>query len=154
MAFLIKDELGNIIDDFALQAIIQGDDTIVEECIEAAIEEVSSRLTPNDKKDWLDGRPLYDVEAIFAATGTDRNALMLQNTKIVAGWQIVLKGNAGLDYEKLKSAYDRATKYLIDLATGEVNSRTLPRLKPAAEDTSTESQWRYGSRRKFNHDLN
>jgi hypothetical protein len=154
MAYLTKDELSNIIDDFALDAIVADKVGIVEEAIEAAIEEVSSRLTPNDKKEWLDGRPLYNVDAIFNATGTERNALMLQNTKIVAGWQIVLKGNAGLDYEKLKSAYDRATKYLIQLATGEVNSRTLPRVAPATDEAAAAKQWRYGSRRKFSHDLN
>ncbi|MEO7212648.1 hypothetical protein [Mucilaginibacter sp.] len=150
MAFLIKEEFKTVIRDYQLDAITDGDDSIVDTAIEIAIEEVSSYFNASDKKVWEDGRPHYDVPAIFAAIGAQRNALMLANTKIVAIWYLLDLCNTGLEYDEAKDRYDRATAYLKALAKGDVNSATLPRLAgPPPED---ELPYRFGSRNKFTHE--
>lgn len=150
MAFLEKADLRSAIREYQLDVITDGDDTIVLMAIDAAIEQVSSILTPNSKKVWDDGRPHYDVPAIFAATGTARNALMLANTKTVAMWHLIQLCNTGLEYDDAKERYDRAIKYLMDLASGEVNSPTLPLI--TVEPPDDEQPFAMGSRRKFCHD--
>ncbi|MEZ2337681.1 hypothetical protein AB6735_18690 [Mucilaginibacter sp. RCC_168] len=151
MAFLEKSDLRSKIREYQLNSITDNDDTIVEMAIEAGIEEASSLLTRNDKKEWDDGRPHYDVEAIFNASGTDRNGLMLANTKSIVMWHLIDLCNTGLDYEKAESRYDRAVEYLEKLAAGDgANSRTLPRI--TAEPPIDDQPFAMGSRRKFCHD--
>lgn len=150
MAFLEKADLKSSIREYQLNSITDNDDTIVYMAIDAAIEEASSILTRNDKKVWDDGRPHYDVAAIFAATGNARNALMLSNTKSIAMWHLIELCNTGIDYELAQDRYDRAVKYLRDLAAGNVNSGTLPQITTDPPDD--EQPFAMGSRRKFCHD--
>lgn len=150
MAFLEKADFKSAIRDYQLDAITDDDDTIVEVAIDMAIEEVSSIFTPSDKKVWEDGRPHYDVEAIFTATGADRNPLMMGNTLTVAIWHLVFLCNVGVEYDKAEARYDRAITYLKALAKGDMNSGTLPRITiPPPDD---DQPFGFGSRLKFNHD--
>jgi hypothetical protein len=153
MPFLTKEDLNTVIRDYELETITEGEDTIVDEAIEAAIDEVASILTPNDMKLWQDGRPHYDVVAIFNATGTERNALMLTHTKSVAMWHLVQLCNTGLIYKDAVDRYDRAIEYLNRLAAGKVNSRTLPKVAPPTVEEPEEQTepFRMGSNKKFNH---
>ncbi|MBD1394270.1 hypothetical protein [Mucilaginibacter glaciei] len=150
MAFLEKTDFSSVIRMYELDTITANDDTLVDQAIEAAIEEVSGYFVPNDKKQWDDGRPHYDVEAIFNATGTNRNALMMANTKIVAIWHLLILCNTGFEYEEAKDRYDRSTTYLKKLGAGEINSRTLPRI--TVEPPEDELPFQMGSRPKFNHE--
>lgn len=68
--------------------ITEGDTQIVLQAIDAAIEEVRSYL-----------RTRYDTYLIFNAEGNDRNALILENTKVVAVWNIIRLSNAEIIYE-------------------------------------------------------
>ena len=150
MAFLEKADFKTIIREYQLNSITDNDDTIIDTAIEMAIEEVSSILTADSNKIWQDGRRHYDVEAIFSTTGNNRNALMLGNTKIVAIWHLLILCNTGLDYQEAEGRYDRAIKYLKQLAKGEVNSRTLPLI--TTEPPEDELPFGFGSRPKFNHE--
>lgn len=148
--FLQKDELNSKSYAYILEQITEGDDTIIEEGINAAIEEVKSYLTPNNKQAWLDGRKVYDAEGIFNATGNDRNALILSFTKNIAVWKIIELCNADMLYEKQRELYDRAINYLDKLSKGQVTISILPSIDPTSAIASKQP-FRYGSRTKFNH---
>lgn len=150
MSFLTKEDLKSGIRDYNLAAITDNDDDIVERAIDAGIEEVSSSLVANEKKEWYAGQFRYDVDAIFSAEGAERNQLMLTNTITVTLWHLVGLCNTGLDYKDLQDRYDRAIKYINDLASGKKNSRTLPRIEE--EPPADQEPFAMGSRDKFNHD--
>lgn len=152
MAFIIKDELRSIIKENHIDKIVGFDDTIIEMGIAAAISEVRNTLTPGNKKGWRDGRPHYDVAAIFSATGDERNPLLLEITKVVAVWWIIGICNAGVIYEKIESRYDRATESLKDLASGESNDSTLPIINNGETEDESTKPFRSGSRPKFHHE--
>lgn len=152
MAYLTQEELKTVIRQNHLAKIVEDDDTIVEVAIEAAIDEVKSRLTPGRKKEWKDGRPFYDTEAIFAKEGENRNMLLLEITKTIALWWIVELSNAGVHYEKIEGRYDRAVAYLKDLASGEANINGLPLLPDEEPGQNSVLPFRSGSRPKFHHE--
>lgn len=151
--FIEKEDLGNVIYDYQLDQITDGDDNIVAQGIAAAVEEAKSYLTPNinDKK-WLDGRILYDVETIFSATELDRNSLILQHCCTLAKWHIAQLCNADFIYEKAKDRYDRAISWFTKIATGTINLSTLPQLVRDEETAGDKQPFEFGSRIKFKHD--
>lgn len=151
--FIEKGDLGAVIYDYQLDQITDGNDDIVAQGIAAAIEEAKSYLTPNinDKK-WLDGRILYDVQAIFNATGNDRHSLIIQHCCTLAKWHIAELCNADFIYEKAKDRYDRAISWFTKIATGTINLTTLPQLVRDETTAGDKQPFEFGSRVKFNHD--
>lgn len=152
MAFIEIEEMKTVMYDYQLDQITDNDDSIISMGIATAIEEVRSYLTPNNQHQFRDGRLIYDTEAIFSATGTDRNDLILAITKTVAEWWITQLCNADIVYEQIKDRYDRATKWLNQLKDGELNLTTLPQLDLFGDDNPNAAQLFYGSRTKFNHE--
>jgi len=156
MPFLTKSELRSVLRENKIAQISDSDDTIVEMAISAGMTEVRSRIAPNNKKSWQDGRLKYDIATIFAATGEERNPLILEITKVVSMWWLICRNNAGVHYEVIRDRYSAAVDYLKDLATGEANDPTLPIIQdPVDEDgnpTSLAKPFRMGSRLKFNHE--
>lgn len=154
MAYLTVPELKSAIYDYQLLQIVEDDLTIAEMAISAAIEEVKSLLTPNNKKAWGDGRKLYDTDAIFSQTGDARNGLLLTHTKSVAVWYVTQLSNVDIVYQQVKDRYDRAITYLKDLAAGNSSITTLPVLpsEDDADNPASKKPFRFGSRTKFNHE--
>lgn len=150
--FLAKDDLGSVIYSYQLEQITEGNDDLVAQALNAAIEEAKSYLTPNikDKKSF-DGRLLYDVEAIFGATGTDRNSLILQHCVTLAKWHLSVLCNADFIYEQAKERYDRAVDWFVKIAKGTINLSSLPQLTITDENNETQP-FVSGSRSKFNHE--
>lgn len=122
-----------------INEITEGDEQVVLQAIEEAIEEVRSYL-----------RPRYDTEAVFDAEGATRNALILGNTKVVTVWNIIKLSNAETIYDMWKDRYDRVIKYLEGVAEG-VRTPSLPLLKN--ENGEVKIKIRFGSNPKFNHSL-
>lgn len=147
--FLKKEDLGSAMYGYQLEQITEGDDTIIDIAMAAAEEELRSYLSGNNKNEWQDGRLQYNVEEILTATGEDRNALIVKMAVTLAKWWIVDLCNADLIYEQAKERYDRATKWLKDLASGEVNLSSLPQINT---EESTKEPFHFGSRKKFNHE--
>jgi phage gp36-like protein len=141
--FLSKEDLGSAIYGYQVDQITEGNDDLVLQAIGAAIEEVGG---------YLSGASLYNVSAIFAATGTNRNALILTHTITVAKWYLVELCNADVIYEQAKERYDRAVKWLISLSKKAVTLESLPIL-PIASSSSETDTFGYGSRVKFTHDI-
>jgi len=150
--FISKEELGSVIYGYQLDQITEGDESIALEAINAAIEEVKSYLTGNNKKEWFDGRIQYDVEAIFNATGQDRNSIILAQIKTISKWHIVELSNSDIIYETAKERYDRAINYLNKLAKGEITLSSLPVKTEEAQGAQQPEPFLYGSRKKFNHE--
>ena len=149
--FLVKEDLKNNIYSYQVEQITEGDESIVLQALDTAEQEVKSYFYTNDKKEYLDGRPRYNTEAIFAKRGEERNALVVSLCLSVAKWYIVDLCNADIIYDHAKERYDRAIEYLKRLAKGEVNISSLP-IVPRTEETEKQiTPFVYGSRTKFNH---
>lgn len=146
--FLQDTDLGAIIYDHQLAQIVEDDDTIVLQAMQVAEEEVKGYLTENNKREHLDGRLRYDVDAIFSAQGNERNSLLVRHASTIAKWYIVELCNAEVLYENIKERYDRATEYLKKLAKGEVNISSLPQINT---DNNPAQPFSMMSRNKFNH---
>ncbi|MXV37684.1 DUF1320 domain-containing protein [Flavobacteriaceae bacterium Ap0902] len=153
--FLQKEDLKNNIYNYQIDQITEGDDIIVLQAMASAEEELRSYLQGNHKKEYLDGRLRYDVDAILSATGTDRNAMLLNCAINIAKWNIVDLCNVDIIYEQAKERYDRAVDWLKQLAKGVVNLSSLPTIKESDDTDESESKMNafiYGSRKKFNHE--
>jgi len=152
--FLTKEELKSVIYAYQIEQITEDDDDIVFMSITAAVDEVKSYLRANNKREWLDGRIRYDVDAVFSATGTERNALLLEYTKNVAFYNITRLCNLDVIYEQAKDRYDRAIDFLKKVNKGDI-TLDLPEITPPPppENGSDEyTPFRFGSRKKFNHE--
>lgn len=136
--FLEIEDLGTAMYGYQIDEITQGDESIVIEAIKTAITEVKGFLK------------LYDVAAIFAATGAERDPLILSYTKTVTKWYLVELCNAEMIYEQVKERYDRAIARLRELLKGDV---TIDGLPPAIEETTIDAPGlTFGSRTKFTHE--
>jgi len=135
---------------YQIDQITDGNDDILAVAMAAAEEEVRSYLTGNNMREWQDGRLNYDVDAIFSAVGAARNSLILKHCVTIAKWWLVDLCNADIIEEQAKDRYDRSVSWLKMLATGKVTLGTLPTL----DQEATEKQpFSFGSRKKFNHDI-
>ncbi|GEP52367.1 hypothetical protein FNO01nite_30390 [Flavobacterium noncentrifugens] len=141
--FLQKEDLGSAMYGYQIDQITEGNDDLVLQAINAAIQEVGG---------YLAGTSLYDVAAIFAAEGSARNALIVTHTATVAKWYIVELCNADIIAEQAKERYDRATAWLTKLAKGTVNLPDLPIISIDTDESETDT-FGYGSRTKFTHDI-
>lgn len=108
MAYLTVDEIKSYLYEENVDVITRNDDTIVEAAIDAAMAEAKGYLGA------------YDVTAVFGATGTQRNQLLLIMVKDITAWHIMKLSNAGIHYEYRKQVYERAIKYLQDVQKGNI----------------------------------
>ena len=150
--FLQKSDLGSTMYGYQIEQITEGNDIIIDNALAAAEDEVRSYLSGNNKKEWLDGRLRYDVDAIFTATGSDRNQLIVKHTIIVAKWWIIDLGNVDMLYEQAKERYDRSIEWLKMLADGDVTLSMLPQLTEDEDAETPKQPFSFGSRKKFNHE--
>lgn len=150
--FLKKQDLGAVIYAYQLDQITEGNNDLVAQALAAAEEEAKSYLTPNvNKLESLDGRILYDTDAIFSAQDLDRHALILQHCLTLAKFHIATLCNADFIYEQAKERYDRAIEWFTKLSKGSVVLTSLPQIS-LTEDNNTRQPFSSGSRTKFNHD--
>ena len=150
--FLNKEDLGSTMYGFQIEQITEGSDDIVAIALAAAEEEIRSYLTGNNRKEWLDGRIQYDVDAILSTTGMARNSLIVKHGITIAKWWIIDLSNADMIYEQAKERYDRSTDWLFKLANGDVTLSTLPTLAETNGEGETKQAFSFGSRKKFNHE--
>ncbi len=108
MAFLTTQELETHLYRENIEVISRNDDTLLMAAIDAAIAETYGYLGA------------YDREAIFAAEGKDRNALLLIFVKDIAVWHFVNLCNAGVELELRQDRYERAIAWLRQVQKGEV----------------------------------
>jgi len=148
--FLEAEELKTVAYGYQLAEITEDDDDILELSIDAAVEEMKSYLRPTKNS-----QVQIDVEAIFSATGTARNPLILELCKSIALYYICRLSNVDIIEQKVKDRYDRAIEWLkrVSDSTGSGSDNInpgLPTLPPV--DDNTGLPFRFGSRNKFNHE--
>ena len=155
--YLQIEDLKNNIYNYQVEQITQGDESIVLQALDTAEQEVKSYFYINQKKEFLDGRKIYDVDKTFSAKGNDRNALLVSLCLSVAKWYIVDLCNADIIYQHAKERYDRAIEYLQKINKGEVSLGNIPTLQDTNQESSQKENihnkpFSFGSRNKFNHE--
>lgn len=151
--FLEINEMKSVMYDYQMNEITENDDTIVAMAIKAAVSQIKSYLKPSNKKEFDDGRPLYDVDKIFTSTGNKRDPLILELCKDIACYRICRLANVDIIHTQVLENYDRAIGWLKDVKSGDANA-DLPTLDNSGSGDSGLSKipFRYGSRPKFNHE--
>lgn len=153
MAFLTPDDIGQVMYEYQVTGITEGDEGKVIQALAAGEEETRSYLEINaNRHQSMDGRLIYDVAAIFSATGTNRHALILQQAVTIAKWHLVQLCNADVIAEQAEKRYDRAVVWLNKLSSGAITLSTLPTITPGDSGTTT-GPFESGSREKFNHEF-
>lgn len=151
--FLQKEDLGSTIYEYQIDEITEGDESIVEQGLLAAEGEIRSYLSGNNKKEWLDGRLRYDVDAILNATGNQREPIIVRLGATIAKWYIIDVCNTEVIADHAEKRYDRAIGFLKKLSSGELNLSTLPVISENIEETSeNDTSFVWGSRAKFIHE--
>lgn len=135
--FITPSELDNVIYAHVMDDISAHDTGSVESSIDAAVDEVKSYLSSR-----------YDVATIFSKTGTERNALVMEQVKTIAVWNLIRLSNSELIYQQWRERYDRVIEYLKQVADGSIT----PDL-PLITDTDGKPviRQRFGSNEKFQH---
>ncbi len=105
---------------------------IVDICEDRAIEEMRGYL---DK--------FYDTDALFSASGAERNQLVLMMAVDIAVYHIFCQHNPYKMSEIRKTRYERATKWLEAVAAGKITIADAPRLP--AEEAAAASPWQLQS---------
>jgi phage gp36-like protein len=139
MAYLTASEITNVIYQYQLDQITDSDSQIVVQSIAAAIEEVKSYLSQR-----------YSTADIFSQTGDDRNALILENTKVITVWNIIRLSNVEVLYNVWRERYDRVIDWLKQVAEEKINPELPLKLNADGEQ---DTRIRAGSNTKFTHDF-
>ncbi len=126
-----------VIYEHVMDDISANDDATVQQCIEAAVSEMKSYLASR-----------YDVDTIFATTGNDRDPLILEDTKVIAVWNLIRLSNSELIYEQWRERYDRVINFLKQVSAGSITP-TLPIATDEQGNPVIKS--RFGSNPKFQH---
>lgn len=108
------------------------DSAIVEICEDRAIEEMRCYLIK-----------YYDCDAIFSATGSDRNALILMMAVDISVYHIFCQHNPYKMSEIRKERYNRAIEWLKAVAAAQITIDGAPRLPE--EDLHANSPWQIES---------
>ena len=108
------------------------DSAIVEICEDRAIEEMRCYLSK-----------YYDCDAIFSATGSDRNALILMMAVDISVYHIFCQHNPYKMSEIRKDRYNRAIEWLKSVAAAEITIDGAPRLPE--EELHANSPWQIES---------
>ncbi|MFV0397951.1 MAG: hypothetical protein ACK5JU_08035 [Bacteroidales bacterium] len=156
--FLTTEEMKDVLYGYQMNEIADGDDEIIDSGILSGVSEVKAYFTASSQKQWSDGRPRYDVDQIFGATGDARNPWILRMCKTVAAWNICELAHVDMIYDQVKERYLNVIKTLEKIAgIGDYKDSPtltpdLPTIAPDPEIDNNPKPFRYGSRTKFNHE--
>ena len=165
--FITASEMKNVLYEYQMNEIAEEDTSIIEQGIAAAITEVrsyfaaanarreSASLTKQQYAAWK----LYDVDAIFSATGNNRDPFVMRMCQRVAAWNICELSNVDVIYEHLRERYDNTIKTLEkiagigDYANARIILHNLPSPQPdSSEPAGSGKPFRMVSRTKFQHE--
>lgn len=115
--FIAKTDYGTNINGYLLDQVVQFDDDKLDTAENIAISEV---------KGYLGTR--YDTAAIFAATGTNRHAKVLDVCIKVTLFELYGLVNPKKTPEHRQASYERAMEWLKGVQEGKIDPPDLPRL--------------------------
>ena len=107
MQYITVEELKTHAYEEEISAIIREDETIALAAIDMAIEYAESKLLKH-----------YDTALIFAATGTDRSALLVGFIKDIALWNLIGLANPSIDYADKEKRFNIADAWLKSVSKG------------------------------------
>lgn len=166
--FIDIEEMKSVLYKYQMDEIAENDDSIIQEAILAAIAEVrayleaanarreTANLTQQQYANWK----LYDTDAIFNATGDDRNDFLVRLVKRVAVYNICELSNVDIIYDHVQQRYEGTIGTLEKIAgIGQyANSRIIinelpsPATPPTNDENQNTKPFRMVSRVKFNHE--
>jgi len=135
MDFLTIDDIRIVVDEDTFEVINQGSAESLDLAEREAIEEISGYL-----------RSRYDCNAIFSATGTDRNQQIVMITNDIMLYHLVSWLPKRLGYEIREIRYNMWLKWLQEVQAGKITPN-LPGYQSSdgtGEDTS-HYRFQYGS---------
>ncbi|TFU93560.1 DUF1320 domain-containing protein [Barnesiella sp. WM24] len=107
--FIDTEDYKVVIGDAALKVVSQSSPENIANAEAEAIEEISGYL-----------RPVYDTAAIFAATGNDRNKLLVMYTADIVLYHLTASQPQKMGSEIRKERYERAIKWLEGVQAGKI----------------------------------
>ena len=140
MSFISKEELslhfleGTV--DAISDAIITDDESKVNESILAAVEEAASYMSR------------FNVDALFGASGEDRNPILLLYIKDIAAWHFIALANPNIDIETRRTRYEFAISWFIKVQSGKISPRGWPAAVPDESGADASKVFKYGSNKK------
>ena len=120
--FIDTEDYKVVIGDAALKVVSQSSPENIANAEAEAIEEISGYL-----------RPVYDTAAIFAATGNDRNRLIVMYTADIVLYHLTASQPQKMGSEIRKERYERAIKWLEGVQAGKI----VPDLPLAGSDNDS-----------------
>ena len=136
--FIDTEDYKVVIGDAALKVVSQSSPENIANAEAEAIEEISGYL-----------RPVYDTAAIVAATGNDRNRLIVMYTADIVLYHLTASQPQKMGSEIRKERYERAIKWLEGVQAGKI----VPDLPLAgSDDDSPGFGTSYYSFPKLRHD--
>lgn len=131
--FISKAELGSHLYEEQFEAISGTDETIITAAIDGAVAEAKGYLHK------------YDKDAIFAAVGDARNALLVIFVKDIAVWHYINLCNPGTELKIRQDRYNAAIAWLKLVQKGDI----VPDLPlPAPVDGEITGPFKWGSNPK------
>jgi len=121
--YITPDEITTHLGAEQIEAISDGDETMLQAAIDGALVEAKGYLHA------------FDIEAELAKTGAQRNALLIIFVKDIAVWHFINICNVNTDIDVREKRYDRAVSWLRQVQKGEVMP-SLPAL-PVPDQTNT-----------------
>ncbi len=166
--YISAEEMKSVLYEYQLDQITEDDADIVEQGIMAAESEVrsyfeaanarreSATLTAQQYAAWK----LYDTNAIFGKTGTERNRFVMRLVMRVAAYNIAELANVDVINDDIEKRYEQTITTLEKIAgMGEYATSRLviadldsPAVDPDDGELSTKRPFRMISRRKFKHE--
>jgi len=128
--FITPAELTTHLRSESIAAITREDPALATSAIDGAVAEAKGYLTR------------FDTAVIFAATGTQRNQLLLIFVKDIAAWHLVNIVTPNIDLKLRQDRYERAISWLKDVQRGNVEP-DLP-----TTETTDSTLTRYGSNQR------
>lgn len=110
MSFLTIDDFNTRAYQEKIDAISEGDDTLLQPAIDAAIKEAKMYLSR------------FDLTDLFGKTDVDRDPLLLLWLKDITLWQFIALANPGMDYEDVMTRRNNAIASLKQIQ----NSTAVP----------------------------
>lgn len=136
--FIDNEDYKVVIGDAALKVVSQSSPENIANAEAEAIEEISGYL-----------RPVYDTAAIFAATGNDRNRLIVMYTADIVLYHLTASQPQKMGSEIRKERYERAVKWLEGVQAGSI---VPDRPLTVSDDGSAGFGTSYHSFPKLRHD--
>ena len=119
-----------------LDALVREDETVIEVCEDRAIAEMRCYLSKR-----------YDCNKIFAATGDNRNQLVLMMALDIAIYHIFSIHNPRNMSQIRVDRYERAVEWLKGVRKGDISVDGLPEIEQEAKEAASQFQIRSNPKR-------